>query len=103
MIRENGFETCTSVRVKWTAAQVSRHEAKQQSRRSGTTQRDGVGWGGRWGAGLEWVTHVRCLAEAVTVLWCSYPPIKLIKKLRTVKSRSALSLTKRKLLCNTDL
>ena len=93
MIGENTVEICTLPYVK--------QMAEQQSRCSGTTQRDGVGR--EVGRGSGWEAHVCCLAEAVTILWSNYPPVKIIKKLRTVKNRSALSLAKRKLLRNTDL
>ena len=43
-----------------------------------STQRDGMGWGGRWAGGLGWGTHVntcesmadscQCMAKTTTIL-----------------------------------
>ena len=60
-----------------------------QSWCTGTTQRDGMGWGERWEGGFGMgdtcapvADSCQCMAKTTTILYSNYPPIKINKSLK---------------------
>ena len=58
MFRENSIETSILSSVKQITSPGWMHESSAQGWCTGKTQRDGMGWGGRWEGISGWGTHV---------------------------------------------